>query len=82
MQSTLTPTDPTSKILAALALLGYVEGPPPHLDAGTVAIDRRVYSAMKCSQCRRGRMHFLPMHRGREYRAVAACCHCGHAEEV
>jgi hypothetical protein len=52
------------------------------MDPGTVAIDRRVYSAMRCAACRQRGMHFRPMHRGREYRAVAVCRRCGHAEEV
>jgi hypothetical protein len=82
MQSTGTTDRNASAPEKALALLGYREGPPPHLDAGTLATDRRVYSAMKCGQCRRRGMHFRPMHRGREYRAVAVCRHCGHGEEV
>jgi hypothetical protein len=82
MESTRTPASRTSDFLSALALLGYEEGPPAHLDVQTVAIDRRIYSAMKCSQCRRRGMHFRPMHRGMEYRAVAVCRHCDHGEEV
>jgi hypothetical protein len=75
-------TTQASAAEAALAALGYSEGPPPGMDPGTVAIDRRVYSAMRCAACRQRGMHFRPMHRGREYRAVAVCRRCGHAEEV
>jgi hypothetical protein len=82
MQSTVTTPHAASAPEKALALLGYREGPPAHLDPATLAIDRRVYSAMNCGRCRKRGMAFRPMHRGREYRAVAVCRHCGHGEEV
>jgi hypothetical protein len=66
----------------ALAALGFEPGPPAHLDTCTLATDRRAYSVMRCAACKRRGMRFRPMHRGREYRAVAVCRHCGHGEDV
>ncbi len=82
MHTTISALPATSTVEQALALLGYVEGAPSLLDAGTLAIDKRIYSTMRCPACQRRGMVFRPWKRGREYRPVAVCRHCGHGEEV
>jgi hypothetical protein len=67
---------------AELRRLGFVNGPPAHIPAPIVDIDRRIYSRLKCGECgHRGHM-VTPTHRGREYRLLCRCRKCGNEMEA
>ena len=65
-----------------LRLIGFTEGAPPHISAAIVQADQRIYKVMRCGVCR-GRGHKVSaFHRGREYRLVCECRHCGAGMEA
>jgi hypothetical protein len=69
-------------LLYGLASAGFFFGSPSHVSKECQAIDAAMCHAMRCPGCNRPGMLYNPMHRGREYRAVASCKHCGAGEEV
>jgi hypothetical protein len=67
-----------NQIEAELLQQGFHPGPPVHLRADIVKIDKRCYGRMECPACRRRAMRVLAFHRGNEYRIVCRCrCGCG-----
>lgn len=83
MQSYSTPRSaPVKDLRAQLHALGFTEGAPQHIPPAIVQADQRIYKVMKCGECRRRGNKVSPMHRGREYRLLCSCRHCGHQVEA
>jgi hypothetical protein len=62
--------------------MGYVDGPPPHIPASVVDIDRRVYRNLRCGECGHRGHKVTPMHRGSCYRLACQCSKCGNEVEA
>jgi hypothetical protein len=70
------------RIGAELRRLGFVDGPPPHVPASIVDIDRRIYSRLNCGACGHRGHKVTPTHWGREYRLLCRCRKCGNEMEA
>jgi hypothetical protein len=62
--------------------MGYVDGPPAHIPASIVDIDRRICSHLKCGECGHRGHNVTPMHRGGVYRLVCECRKCHNQTEA
>lgn len=79
----ITNTSTAKDLTRALLTLGFEQGKAPaHVPATHIDVDRRCARAMKCGSCGKRGLTYTPYRRGREYRAVAACRHCGSGEEM
>jgi hypothetical protein len=83
MQTNLTTIPVTAGALEREWLAqGFAEGPPAHVAADLVDIDRRIYSRMRCVACGHGSHKVQPYHRGREYRLLCSCRKCNSGVEA
>jgi len=62
-------------------LSGFSPGPPKHVSAVSIAIDREVAAGAECDVCGRLGMRLHAYHRGNVYKAIARCPNCNHATE-
>lgn len=69
-------------LLAKLLLDNWSPGPPAHVNAATVEIDRQAARDCCCELCGHRGLVLQPLHSGRQYMALAACPACGNQEEV
>jgi hypothetical protein len=82
MKTTTTSTT-AQELSRALLTLGFEQGKVPrHIPERHLRIDRACAGTMKCGSCGKRGMTYIPFRRCHEYRAVAACRHCGAAEEM
>jgi hypothetical protein len=56
-------------------------GPPPHITAQTMAVDRRIAHALRCPECHRRSMSYQPTSQAGQYVAFAVCP-CGGREQL
>ena len=74
--------DNTDAALAELHAAGFRDGPPAHLPPAALSVDNRCARALKCPGCKRRSLEYRPLHKGRQYRALACCRRCPCCEEV
>lgn len=65
------PTQPTEAQPAR-----WLPGAPSHVDAATLAIDRRVVRRARCPQCGHRGLKPHAQQQGTHYRVIGRCCHC------
>ncbi len=69
-------------VIADLRADGFRQGPPSHLHCDMLIADIDAYSTLECEVCGHGHHAVKPYHRGREYRLVCVCRHCGNKVEM
>jgi hypothetical protein len=84
--STLTqPTAPVNALADLEAQLRremYEPGCPAQILEATARHDAHAVARMRCPGCGLRRLEYHPWQRGRAYRVLAGCTHCGAGEEV
>jgi hypothetical protein len=72
----------SSDVLAArLSAIGFEPGPPEHLQRRAQTVDAGVCADAGCDRCESRGLSYHPFHQDGNYRAVAVCARCGHAQE-
>jgi hypothetical protein len=66
----------------ALFALGFERGIPPFVGAYSLAVDRLICQEWVCYFCGRKGVEYRPYRTDREYRVLAHCPRCSHAEEM
>jgi hypothetical protein len=61
---------------AELSAEGYRPGPPAHLSAAALEIDRQVAREAICDSCDHASLICEPWHNGGSYRCLAVCPQC------
>lgn len=72
-------------VLESLKDQGWVSGYPRNVSIVAIIVDSQVHSQGECANCWGTGLRFEPLHRPEhpgEYRGLAHCRKCGHAEEV
>ncbi len=76
------PVATLAELEAQLRRQMYEPGCPAHVTEATARADAHAVAHLRCPGCGLKRMEYHPWYRGKAYRVLAGCTHCGAAEEV